>query len=285
MTCSPSRSTATPRAREAIDAVAATCASEHIPRGVRRRRRRGARHGQRARSSSTSTTSPTDYTPIVFAFVLGLSFLLLMVAFRSIVVPLKAIVMNLLSVGAAYGLLVLVFQKGSGPSFFGFQQVDDDRGLAAALPLLRPLRPLDGLPRLPAQPDPRALRPDRRQHASRWRSALQSTGRIITGAALIMVAVFGGFAMRRPGDVPADGLRPGVAVLHRRDDRPLGPGPGGMALLGDRNWYLPRWLAWLPDLRAERGDGVASGEDDGPTRAVLWTTRSRRARRGAAVAP
>ena len=54
----------------------------------------------------------SDYTPIVFAFVLGLSFLLLMLAFRSIVVPLKAIVMNLLSVGAAYGLLVLVFQKG-----------------------------------------------------------------------------------------------------------------------------------------------------------------------------
>ncbi len=64
------------------------------------------------------------WMPIVFAFVLGLSFVLLMVAFRSIVVPIKAILLNLLSVGAAYGLLVLVFQKGIGNELFGFQQVD-----------------------------------------------------------------------------------------------------------------------------------------------------------------
>src|SRR5918994_146826 len=77
-------------------------------------------------------TLMSDYMPIVFAFVLGLSFLLLMMAFRSLVVPLKAIVMNLLSVGAAYGVLVLVFQKGYGADTFGFQQAEN---IAAWLPI------------------------------------------------------------------------------------------------------------------------------------------------------
>ena len=113
----------------------------------------------------------TRWLPIVFAFVLGLSFVLLTVAFRSIVVPAKAIILNLLSVGAAYGLIVLVFQKGVGNELFGFQQVDVDRGVAPALPLLRPLRALDGLPRLPAQPDPRAVHADGRQRAMRSRTA------------------------------------------------------------------------------------------------------------------
>ena len=72
------------------------------------------------------------YTPIVFAFVLGLSFLLLTVAFRSIVVPVTSIIMNLLSVGAAYGLVVLVFQKGVGADLLGFQQIDS---VATWLPL------------------------------------------------------------------------------------------------------------------------------------------------------
>ena len=81
-----------------------------------------------------------DYTPLVFAFVLCLSFVLLMLAFRSLVVPLKAIVMNLLSVGATYGLLVLVFQKGYGDDLLRVPADADDRGLGADLPLLRPLR-------------------------------------------------------------------------------------------------------------------------------------------------
>ena len=72
------------------------------------------------------------FTPIVFAFVLGLCFILLLVVFRSIVVPAKAILMNLLSVGAAYGLIVWVFQKGNLVDFFGFQQVDT---IEAWLPL------------------------------------------------------------------------------------------------------------------------------------------------------
>ena len=125
-----------------------------------------------------STAENVDYfdivgswLPIVFAFVLGLSFILLTVAFRSIVIPAVAIALNLLSVGAAYGLLVLVFQKGVGNGLFGFQQADTDRGLGAALPLLRSLRPLDGLPGVPAQPDQGALHADRRHRGARSPSA------------------------------------------------------------------------------------------------------------------
>ena len=97
--------------------------------------------------------------PIVFAFVLALAFLLLLVTFRSIVIPIKAIVLNLLSVGAAYGVLVLVFQDGHGEALLGFESNGGDRVVAAAVPVRGPVRPLDGLPRVHPQPDPRGGRP------------------------------------------------------------------------------------------------------------------------------
>ena len=98
--------------------------------------------------------------PVVFAFVLALAFLLLLVTFRSMVIPLNAIVLNLLSVGAAYGVLVLVFQDGRLQSLLGFQSVGGDHLLAAAVPVRGPVRPLDGLPRL--HPQPRSARPTTR---------------------------------------------------------------------------------------------------------------------------
>jgi putative drug exporter of the RND superfamily len=134
-----------------------------------------------------------SYTPIVFVFVLGLSFLLLMVVFRSIVVPLKAIVMNLLSVGAAYGLIVLVFQEGIGADFFGFQQVES---IEAYLPLFL-FSILFGLSmdyhvfllsRIKERFDQTG------DNAESVAFGLRTTGGLITGAAAIMVAVFGGFA-------------------------------------------------------------------------------------------
>ena len=101
-----------------------------------------------------------QYTPLIILVVLALSFILLTVVFRSLVVPAKAIVMNLLSVGAAYGLIVLVFQEG-GPGIGeddrglpGVPAGGRDRGVAAAVPVLDPVRFVDGLPRLPDQPDP-----------------------------------------------------------------------------------------------------------------------------------
>jgi putative drug exporter of the RND superfamily len=97
--------------------------------------------------------------PLVFAFVPGLAFLLLLTAFRSVVVAAKAVVLNLLSVGAAYGLLVALFQWGWGESLLGFESTGGHHFLAAALPVHRPLRPLDGLPRVHPRAGPRGGRP------------------------------------------------------------------------------------------------------------------------------
>jgi putative drug exporter of the RND superfamily len=142
----------------------------------------------------------TFYTPIVFAFVLGLSFVLLTVAFRSLVMPLKAIAMNLLSVGAAYGLVVLFFQQGAGPEIFkdiagwlGFGQVE---AIEAGMPLFM-FSVLFGLSmdyhvyllsRIRERFD------DTGNNAQSDAYGLRTTGSLITGAAAIMVAVFGGFA-------------------------------------------------------------------------------------------
>ena len=111
--------------------------------------------------------SVVDPAPAVIAFVLLLTFILLTVVFRSVVVAGTAVLLNLLSVAAAYGLLVLVFQEGFGAGLLGFQAGRHDRGVGAALPLLGAVRPVDGLPGVPAQPDPGALRPDRRHDGRR----------------------------------------------------------------------------------------------------------------------
>jgi RND superfamily putative drug exporter len=190
------------------------------------------------------------YTPYVFAFVLGLSFLLLMLAFRSIVVPAKAIIMNLLSVGAAYGALVLVFQKGVGADLLGMQQVDT---IAAWIPVFL-FCVLFGL-----SMDYHVFLLSRvREHYDATHRndesvavGLQSTAKIITGAALIMVVVFGAFAAGRLSEMQQMGFGLAVAVFLDATVVRSILVPSGMKLLGDRNWYLPRWLSWLPDLRIE----------------------------------
>ncbi|MGH2603464.1 MAG: MMPL family transporter, partial [Dehalococcoidia bacterium] len=182
-----------------------------------------------------------DYTPIVFAFVLGLTFILLLLAFRSIVVPVKAMIMNLLSVGAAYGLLVLVFQEGVGADLFGFQQVET---IEAWLPLFL-FSVLFGL-----SMDYHVFLLSRiREHFSQTGRntesvavGLQSTGRIITGAALIMVVVFSGFAAGRLVFLQQTGFGLAIAVLLDATIVRCVLVPASMALLGDWNWYLPSWL-------------------------------------------
>jgi putative drug exporter of the RND superfamily len=191
-----------------------------------------------------------SYTPIVFSFVLGLSFLLLMMVFRSIIVPLKAIVMNLLSVGAAYGLMVLVFQEGVGADLFGFVQVE---AIEAWLPLFL-FSILFGLSmdyhvfllsRIKERFD---LTRDNTESVA---YGLRTTGGLITGAAVIMVAVFGGFAAGDLVPLQQTGFGLAIAVLI---DATLVRSilvPASMKLLGDRNWYLPRWLEWLPNISVE----------------------------------
>lgn len=190
------------------------------------------------------------YTPIVFLFVLGLSFLLLVVVFRSLVVAAKAILMNVLSVGAAYGLIVWVFQEGNLVGFFGFQQTNV---IEAGLPLFM-FAMLFGL-----SMDYHVFLLSRiREHYDRSHNntesvavGLQRTGKIITGAALIMVAVFGGFASASLVFIQQLGFGLGVAILLDATIVRSILVPAAMALLGDRNWYLPTWLQWLPDLRIE----------------------------------
>jgi RND superfamily putative drug exporter len=190
------------------------------------------------------------YTPIILAFVLGLSFLLLLVVFRSIVVAAKAVVMNLLSVAAAYGLMVWVFQEGHLIGLFGFQQTDV---IEAGLPLFM-FAMLFGL-----SMDYHVFLLSRiREHFDQTHNnaesvavGLQRTAKLITGAALIMVAVFSGFASARLVFIQQLGFGLGVAILLDATIVRSILVPSTMALLGNRNWYLPRWLAWLPDLRVE----------------------------------
>jgi RND superfamily putative drug exporter len=190
------------------------------------------------------------YTPVVFAFVLGLSFVLLMVVFRSVVVPAKAILLNLLSVGAAYGMIVLVFQEGFLHSLFGFQQVD---GIEPWLPLFL-FSVLFGL-----SMDYHVFLLSRiREHYDESGDntesvafGVRSTGRLITGAALIMVAVFSGFASGQMTMFQQTGFGLAVAVLVDATVIRSVLVPASMKLLGRANWWLPPVLGWLPRVGIE----------------------------------
>jgi len=206
-------------------------------------------------------TMVEDFTPPVFIFVLSLSFMLLLLAFRSIVVPVTAIVMNLLSVGAAYGLMVLVFQKGFLADTLGLTQT----------PMIESWIPiflfciLFGL-----SMDYHVFLLSRiREHydiTSRNRESvavgLRATAKIITGAALIMVFVFAAFATGRMVMLQQIGFGLAVAVFFDATVVRSVLVPSIMTIIGDRNWYLPRWLGWLPDLRIEGEREVAAVADD-----------------------
>jgi RND superfamily putative drug exporter len=207
------------------------------------------------------------WLPIVFAFVLGLSFILLTIAFRSIVIPAIAIALNLLSVGAAYGLLVLVFQMGVGNGLFGFQQVDT---IEAWVPLFL-FSVLFGLS-MDYQVFLLSRIKERYTQTGDTAGAVAfgvgTTARLITGAALIIIAVFGGFAA---GDlVMFQQMGFGVAVALFVDATIVRSVlvPASMTLLGERNWYLPPWLNWVPEVHVE---GHASTEKPPEAPAALPT--------------
>ncbi|MEE8373772.1 MAG: MMPL family transporter, partial [Dehalococcoidia bacterium] len=202
-----------------------------------------------------ATSSDIDYIdltgkslPLVFLFVLSLSFVLLTVVFHSIVVPIKAILMNLLSVGAAYGLVVLVFQKGVGADLLGFQAIDKFEAwvpifLFCLLFGLSMDYHVFLLSRVRERFDQTG------DNTESVAFGLRSTGRIITGAALIMVAVFSGFASGELVMFQQLGFGMAVAVFLDATIVRSILVPSAMQLLGTRNWYLPRWLRWLPQIR------------------------------------
>lgn len=201
-----------------------------------------------------------NWLPIVFAFVLGLSFILLTIAFRSIVVAANAIIMNLLSVGAAYGLLVLVFVEGVGNELFGFERADS---VEAWVPLFL-FAVLFGLSMDYQVFLLSRIRERFNQTGDNDASiafGVGSTARLITGAALIIIAVFWGFAR---GDlIMFQQMGFGVAVALLIDATIIRSVvvPASMKLLGSRNWYLPSWLGWLPDVNVE-----GAGEPPRPAR-------------------
>jgi RND superfamily putative drug exporter len=196
------------------------------------------------------------YLPLVFSFVLGLSFVLLTVAFRSIVVPIKAIALNLLSVMAAYGLIVLVSQKGVGADILGFQQVEV---IDAWIPLFL-FSILFGLS-MDYHVFLLSRIRERFDHSGDNTESvaygLRTTAGIITGAALIMVAVFAGFASGRMVAFQQMGFGLAAAVLIDATIVRSVLVPATMKLLGNRNWYLPRWLQWLPRVQVEEAPAEA----------------------------
>ena len=207
--------------------------------------------GGRTAENIDYADSVTKPTPFVFIFVLGLTLVLLTVAFRSVVVAGTAIVLNLLSVGAAYGLIVLVFEKGIGNGIFGFQQAD---AIEAWVPLFL-FSVLFGLSMdyqvfLLSRIKERYDETGDTTAAVTW--GVGTTARIITGAALIIVAVFAGFAK---GDLIAfQQMGFGVAIALLIDATVIRSVilPSAMKLLGRWNWYLPQWLSWLPRIQIER---------------------------------
>jgi putative drug exporter of the RND superfamily len=189
-------------------------------------------------------------TPYVLVFVLGLSFLLLMLAFRSLVIAALSIVLNLLSVGAAYGLLTLVFVHGIGASLFGFQQVT---AIDAWVPLFL-FSVLFALS-MDYQVLLMSRIKERYDQTGSTREAaaggVASTARIITGAALIIIVVFSGFARGQLVMFQEMGFGVAVALLLDATLIRLVVLPSALSLLGQRSWYLPGWLQWLPHLDIE----------------------------------
>jgi RND superfamily putative drug exporter len=192
-----------------------------------------------------------EWLPYVFIFVLGLSFVLLTIVFRSIVIAATSIVLNLLSVTAAYGLVILVFRHGIGVDLLGFQRV---HAIEAWVPLFL-FSVLFGLSmdyqvfllsRIKERYDQTGSTVEAVTHG------VSSTARLITGAALIIVAVFGGFAM---GDlVMFQQMGFGVAIALLIDATIIRSVlmPAAMRILDRWNWYLPSWLEWLPRVEVER---------------------------------
>jgi uncharacterized membrane protein YdfJ with MMPL/SSD domain len=188
--------------------------------------------------------------PIVFAFVLAVAFLLLLVTFRSIVIPIKAIVLNMLSVGAAYGVLVLVFQNGWFESLLGFKSTG---AIESWLPVFL-FVVLFGL-----SMDYQVFIVSRIREAfdrgmttdDAVERGITSTASVVTSAAIVMVAVFSIFASLSALMIKEMGVGLAVALLIDATIVRAVLLPATMKLLGDWNWYLPKHLDWLPKIRLE----------------------------------
>ena len=213
-------------------------------------------------------------TPIVFAVVAGLALLLLMVAFRSLAIPLISIGLNLLSVGAAYGLVTLIFQDGHLQGPLGFTSFG---GIIPWVPLFMFVF-LFGLSmdyHVFILSRIRELRAGGRSHCDAVVGGVSACSGVVTSAAVIMVAVFSIFATLSLIELKMIGVGLASAVLI---DATIVRGvlvPAALALLGERSWYFPRWLEWLPGWRLEPAgpDPLASVPAAQPPRAAETGSR------------
>jgi RND superfamily putative drug exporter len=196
--------------------------------------------------------------PLVFVFVLGLAFLVLMVTFRSVFIPLMSIALNLLSIGAAYGVVTLIFQDGHLHGPLGFSPYG---AIVPWIPLfmfvllfglsmdyhvfiLSRIREL----RLRGMPTREAIT-----------TGIGASAGVVTSAAVIMVSVFSIFAALSVIEFKMIGIGLAMAILI---DATVVRGvlmPAAMSLLGERNWYLPRWLTWLPGGRGRHAAAAVTG--------------------------
>jgi len=211
------------------------------------------------------TAGSTDFAaylkgrmPWLIGVVLLLSFLLLMAVFRSVLVPLKAVIMNLLSIGAAYGILVAIFQWGWGRELIG---VDKSGPIEAWVPMflfaivfgLSMDYEVFLLSRIKEEYD------RTKDNGTAVADGLAATARVITAAALVMVSVFASFVLGDNRAIKLFGLGMAVAVLIDATVVRMVLVPATMELLGDRNWWLPKWLdRILPKLNVD-GEAHAPG--------------------------
>jgi RND superfamily putative drug exporter len=207
-----------------------------------------------------ATASGIDYSsviasrlPMFVGAVLVLSFLLLMAVFRSILVPLKAVTMNVLSIGAAYGVMVAVFQWGWGKSLFGL-------GHGGPIAPWAPMMLFAIVFGLSMDYEVFLLSRIREEHdrsgdnSAAVVEGLAGTARVITAAAAIMVAVFGSFALGDILDVKVIGVGLAAAVLVDATLVRCVLVPATMELLGERNWWLPSWLQRVTPRLSVEGD-------------------------------
>jgi len=186
-----------------------------------------------------------SHAPIVFAFVLALCFLLLLVTFRSIVIPIKAVLLNLLSVGAAYGLLVLVFQHSWAEGILGFHS---NGAITSWLPLFMFVI-LFGLSmdyHVFILSRVKELVDEGMPTEQAVSVGIKRTASTVTSAAVVMVGVFAIFMTLRTLDIKQMGFGLAAAILIDATIVRAVLLPSVMKLLGEWNWYLPRWLEWLP---------------------------------------
>jgi uncharacterized membrane protein YdfJ with MMPL/SSD domain len=201
-------------------------------------------------SSKDFLDTMKSHLPIVFLFVLSMAFILLLVTFRSIVIPIKAIVLNLLSVGSAYGILTLVFQDGHGEKELGFTSVG---GIAPWLPLFL-FVVLFGLSmdyHVFVLSRIRELVDRGVETEQAVADGIKSTAGVITSAAAVMVVTFAAFAIGDDQDMKQLGIGLAVAILIDATIVRAVLLPATMKLLGSRNWYLPKGLHWLPKFEHE----------------------------------